>query len=314
MKVIIQLFVVLLICPIASSLGQSFAPLGATWVYDYSPMWMGPNLLKGQTTYTVTGEQVVEGKMCKVILENLSGTYSQSGEKENKNVKNHYLYEEGGKVYLYNKESFLPFNLLYDFNAIKNQSWLIYGSQNACKESEEHLCKVTVDSIGLEKIDNKMLKIQYVSPSKPDKAQYYLFNGGKIINNIGGYWGFFPSPSGIMDYYDGGPLRCYTDDVNGTIKFGSTCEGKLSVSKEIDQLYNLTVIVDNDKLKITTLETAVLDLSIYSAQGMGLYNSVATITNSRYEIAISPTWKQGIYFLKIRTKDGNQNIKRFVIQ
>ncbi len=297
-----------------SGLGQSFAPLGATWVYEYNPSFWGPNLLKGQITLTVTGEQEMEGKKCRVILENLSGTYSQSGEKINQNVRNHYIYEDGGKVYLYSKASFFPFNLLYDFNATKNQSWSVYGDEFSCKDSEENLCKVTVDSVGEEKFDNKTLKVQYVSPNSPiSNDRYYYFNGGKIIHNIGGLGRFFPEPSGILDGYSGGPLRCYTDANVGTIKFGGNCDGTLSTTaSELSK--NIATIVQDGKIKVSGIATTDIGITIYSAQGVTLFQSVVPVTENACEIAIAPSWKQGIYVLKVTTQGNTQQTSRFIVQ
>ena len=314
MKTFSQLILILLLSQTLSGLGQSFAPIGATWVYEYNPSFWGPNQLKGQITLTVTGEQEMGGKKCRVILENLSGTYSQSGEKVNQNVKNHYIYEDGGNVYLYNKDSFLPFNLLYDFNAKKNESWWIYGDEFSCKDSEDNLCKVTVDSVGEEKFDNKAYKVQYVSPNSPiSNNRYYYFSGGKIIHNIGGLGSFFPEPSGIADRYDGGPLRCYTDANVGTIKFRGNCDGTVGTA-ESTLFKNITTVVQDGKIKISGIQATDLGITIYSAQGIAIFQSVVPVTENACEIAIDPSWKQGIYLLKIATEGNNQKTTRFLIQ
>ncbi|TAH24749.1 MAG: T9SS C-terminal target domain-containing protein [Cytophagales bacterium] len=315
MKTSVRLFSIILLYQTFLGYGQSFAPLGATWVYNYSPLTFGSDQLRGQLTYTVTGEQEVNGRKCKVIVENLSGTYTQSGSKVNQNRGTHYVYEDDGKVYLYNKEALLGFYLLYDFTTGKNNSWYVYGSPYACMGSTDNLCEVKVDSLGIELTDNRQLKVQYVSPlnSGMGGEKYYYFSGGKIIQNIGNYGGFFPEPSGMVDYYQSGFLRCYTDALVGTIMLSSSCETPL-LNSEADYLDHMSVITDHGKLLLTGIETSQLHLSIYNSQGFYVHESSVSSTDRRYEITIDKKWKTGIYFLKLNFSDGSQKIKKIILE
>ena len=313
MKNFSRLLLIILLSQTLAGFSQSFAPLGATWVYEYNFSQFGSSFV-GQTTLKVIGDTLINGQKCSVLLENLSGVDGFTQKFTSRDVAKHYIYETKGKVYLYSKASFLPFNLLYDFNAKRNESWLIYGDEFSCKDSEDNLCEVTVDSVGEEKFDNKMFKVQYVSPNSPlSNNRYHYLSGGKIIHNIGGLGGFFPEPSGMADWYDGGPLRCYTDANVGTIKFRGNCDGTVGTA-ESTLFKNIKTVVQDGKIKVSGIATTDIGITIYSAQGVAIFQSVAPVTENACEIAIDPLWKQGIYVLKITTEGNNQKTTRFLIQ
>lgn len=97
---------------------QGWFPIGATWTYGYTDMFLGQT---GYVKHTVTNDSLVEGRICRVL--ECTRTYEYNG-----NVLTtgfypfHYcVYDSGGGVFI-NVPS-QGFDTLYVMDAVPGDRW-----------------------------------------------------------------------------------------------------------------------------------------------------------------------------------------------
>jgi hypothetical protein len=200
----IQILMIILMFPMMAN-GQNNAPLineKSEWYYDVHP-FIGcfPCLIQFQNI-KIIGDTIIQTKNC-FILEK----YSPGKICDDMGSSREYLYQEEQTIYWYNKY-IDEFTILYDFAAIKGESWQIKVSN--CSFT------VQVDSISTITIDGFDRKVLHVS----DERNYFT---GSIIEQIGHTTSMFPKDifyscddvACDSDFING--LRCYLD--NGEIRY-----------------------------------------------------------------------------------------------
>ena len=69
------------------------------------------------------------------------------------------------------------------------------------------------------------------------------------------------------------------------------------------------------KMQISDVDPQDIQMNIYSAAGIMLWNSSFEITQSQdLEIRIPSEWTSGLYFIELKTKSGYKKVKKFVIR
>lgn len=183
--------------PVFLNAQTEFAPLGATWYYDYS--WGFPwilNYAKAQVVEVVT----IQGKVCKRIV-----SHDHSGGEGwgcSFYAPELFLHEENGKVYSYHSGGFY---LMYDFNAGPGESWVIHNPPLSLQDS----MVVVVDSISFVTVNGHTLKVQHVSNPGVEPGGLLQW-GSTIVENIGNT-GFLTPQWGPCDPWVFG-LRCFSTD------------------------------------------------------------------------------------------------------
>jgi len=278
---------------------QVWAPLGATWYYDWVEM-----AVDGYAKIRYVNDSVVGGKLCK-ILQVEQHTYNWTTQTFTHAIIGHeYTYLENNIVYYHRYGQFYT---LYDFNSGTGSSWIVAGwDQNNPFDS---LGSIVVDSTGTTIINSLPLKYLKVSPGPNSEWEYM----DMIIERIGSLGYMFPGPNCVVDIPGPGELRCYYDDSFGLYRragFPPNCDfiiGVNDVSKENNRhkIYPVpasTVITAEINKPING--KTVIQVSDISGN---LLKNIETV-ESKLEININDL-RTGIYFVKIISEDGVKTLK-----
>lgn len=211
MKKHVFLVILLLTFCSKSTIGQTWAPLGAEWHYSYSSFWF-----EGFVKISSVEDTIINNINCKK-LEKENVIYNHlTGEIDTNFLGHEYMYADTNKVYIFISDQFYT---LYDFGANIGESWIIPRNddlQGICNDEGE----VFVADTGHVYINGQFLRTIRVE-SSPDS--HWSFVPGDIIEKIGpGSAYMLPEPTivCVADVYEGGPLRCYEDDVFGIYSTG----------------------------------------------------------------------------------------------
>jgi hypothetical protein len=189
------------------SFSQEFAPVGAVWHYtNHILPPKGFVYEKNFMTVECTGDTIINGKLCSVLLKSDHTTCSDKEERS-------FVYEESNKVYWY-----VPlldeFTLLYDFNLDAGDSWEVIST---IENTDTCLRLIEVDSVSFISVNNETLKVMHV---KGAWMEYF----GTITERFGHSEYMFPWPNGCLigdtlavDCWGNliTELRCYEDDSFG---------------------------------------------------------------------------------------------------
>jgi hypothetical protein len=190
-----------------NSISQEFAPVGAVWHYTkhiFPPK--GVVYEKNFMTVECTGDTLINGKLCSVLLKSDHTTCSDMEELS-------FIYEENKRVYWY-----VPlldeFTLLYDFNLEAGDSWEVIST---IENTDTCLRLITVDSVSFISVNDETLKVMHV---KGAWMEYF----GTITERFGHSEYMFPWPYGCLigdtlavDCWGNliTELRCYEDNSFG---------------------------------------------------------------------------------------------------
>jgi hypothetical protein len=230
-------FVLIIIIQVLNStFGQNtFAPMGAKWIYTEPKIF---NLFEGPKYFEITGMDTIGGKVCSRI------TYDTSfmGDVT-------HFYQDNNKIYFRVKNSEVDtFLLFFDQSATVNDTIDIgvrnapYYDYNANDSIPFFSMKIVIDSIKTEEVDNKSIKVWYLSTVSIFTPYTCHEIGSKYYENVGYNHIFLP----YFECLDPGiefDLRCYEDPVT-SIKFVDYPCDYHSKTKD-HQLNNAIVIYPN---------------------------------------------------------------------
>ena len=202
---------------------KEFAPIGAEWYYDKNISYNPP--IMGYTKLTCIKDTVIENKKVKVIevLDVINDTTQSIGGYE-------YIYQSGDTIRYWKNNQF---NMLYNFAMQNGDSILLYSEMlNQCTENDPYGWN-KVDSTFTKEFNGIELK-SYTSIPINNSVWGFLEYTSEIFGNT-----YFLIPQNTSCVNDGiwyGPLRCYSDPINGviithpTLKCDSTTTYPVSVS------------------------------------------------------------------------------------
>lgn len=211
-------------------------------------------------------------------------------------VTHEYIYEEGNKVYWWNKE-LEEFTLLYDYTAETGDEWEI-------KVGQESII-VHVDSVGLFEYQGDVRKMLHISDAGN------IFNGD-IVVGFGHMTSFFPERlmRKNVDFEVNG-LRCYwVGDILLYHNGDEDCDAIHSQLQDIDELIDNTVFEvypnpANGILFVETRHATSLQAETYritNFMGQTVLSGSITAENQRIDIESLP---DGMYFVTV----GEQTLK-----
>lgn len=197
---------------------QEWAPIGATWYYTRTSVF--PNIPAHSNKYEVTGDTLIQGKLCRKIEKQFQMT--------NDRPLVEYTYEENDTVFFYD-DAFSEFQILYDFNADSSDYWdiKVYDVFDPGDIDTIRVIVVNVDSININGFWLKELKVQSVGFDECNGVGYTGFSIIETIGDPGGLFNFqsFDCATNEYPYYSG--LRCYDDTIIGhyeTTGINGECE------------------------------------------------------------------------------------------
>ncbi len=293
MKIQFPRLILLLVCCISLRIyGQTneFAPIGATWWYNYE-YFSGSGYLQLQSV----GDTVISGVNCRKITKTLvqKDLSNPDAVVDTFYMDNEYVYSNLGVVYNYRLGSFYT---LYDFNAVVGDTWAVSGVSNFGD----------CDSTGFIQVDNVTTVLiggfeltQLFTGSVDD--DYWNFGTLPIIERIGSLSYLFAHPNSCLtDFYEGGNLRCYYDNEIGYVQIDSTttCDFILS-SNEITAATSIAISPNpfSTELKIKLPDNFLNSIiTIYNLNGSILYQT--TTCNSTIDISTDKIIP-GVYFLHV---------------
>ena len=191
---------------------QEFAPIGAEWHYGIKQF-----STEGYVRIKSLSDTIIDGTSCK-ILEKRCFLYDHLDGIEKEFVKGHeYIAQIGDSIMLYR---FGRFCKLYDFTVETGDTVSFPGSYSF--EADEFVTfgdsigKAVVIGKGVSEIDG--LELKYYDLRKVDNSawafdQDFYQGYARICEKIGNLSGYlFPEQQLIADYFEGGTLRCYSDN------------------------------------------------------------------------------------------------------
>lgn len=186
---------------------QGWAPLGATWYYSYDSFWV-----TGYVKIVSLADTNFNGRNYR-ILEKSYHTYDYLSLIYKDTVFGYeYVYTDSNRLYIFRNHNNY---ILYDMSQGPGGSWVIPATFPVCDSTGE----VEVDVISSATINGSMYKTMTVNSKD---SSHWGWGGGSptiIIDKIGNTGAYFlPDITfycGVVDIFEGGPLRCYHDNSMG---------------------------------------------------------------------------------------------------
>lgn len=287
---LIVLFLVFSISVQSYSQTNEFAPIGATWWYNYE-YFSGSGYLQLQSV----SDTVISGVNCRKITKTLvqKDVSNPDAVVDTFYLDNEYVYSDLGVVYNYRLGAFYT---LYDFNAAVGDTWAVSGVSNFGDCDSTGF--IQVDNVNTVLIEGFELTQLFTCSVDDD---YWNFGTLPIIERIGSLSYLFAHPNScLLDFYEGGNLRCYYDNEIGYVQIDSTttCDFVLS-SNEITAATSIAISPNpfSTELKIKLPENFVNSIiTIYNLNGSILYQT--TTCNSTIKISTNNIIP-GVYFLHV---------------
>lgn len=274
-------------------LGQDFAPVGAKWYYGEGFAFSG-NI--DYILLTSEKDTLIKNVTCrKITKRHQLGCFSRS--------INEYLFSRNDSVFFFD-EPFNDFQLLYDFNAQKDDSWII-----KIKDEEQIIDSIVikVDSILISQINYIDLKTLYVTYSKKNDQMNESYQS-TIIEKIGDLqymFNWYPWSTIACDANYSTGLRCYQDNTFGLYSTGTTdsCDyvhvwTNIS-NKYSEHVFNIYPNPTNGIVNIKSSDDSKLLIEMTSILGrLILTKEFHTST----QLDLSP-FQNGLYILMIKRDD-----------
>lgn len=301
MKKIILILSLLVVFAANKAHSQTWAPDGAEWYYEYIHFYF-----TGYVHVTVVGDTVIHDTTCRIlnrfaVIHNLvlgtTNTYDHG---------NSYMYSDDDRVYIFENNKFFT---LYDFAANIGDTIIIPQNGNLSGFECDSIGMVTVVDTGSMTINGKNLRRIYVSPT--DESHWSIH--GYIVETIGPLNSYMlPEPHiCVVDLYEGGRLRCYSDPEFGLYSTGISpeCDYLVSVPEYSEEQFKVFPNPCEGVLNIHTAEELTgAELSIYNNMGKRVAYKASLSPQAIIDLSGLP---QGIYCITI--KMGNYFANQLIV-
>lgn len=293
--------------------GQVFAPLNAEWHFQ---KWsINEEYIVDYYSAKAEHDTVINGNYATVLTYRFNGTIIPDAKI--------IVMEADGKVYFYEDNSF---KLLYDFTLSVGDTLTFSVPQNfhyydiSCGPYPDtsllSLAQVTVDSIIPTIFDNQVLDVFYTTPIYHTSGQYFSWQLGNIIENIGSFNGLFGFSTTQCLGGDFGHFRCYSDSVLTYYLSVEDCDYTTTAINNIADIFPFSVY-PNPATNSLTIETTLrqntfLLTEIKNTFGQVVYTFNDNAISGFYKRTIDLNLGQGIYFLTLQTNQG-QMTKRIEV-
>jgi len=283
----------------SQSKAQNWAPDGAEWHYEYVNFWF-----VGYVHITVLGDTMIHDTNCRV-LDRVSVIHNLEFGTTNTYYHGHcYMYSDEDRVYLYENNKFYP---IYDFSALPGDTIIIpqNGNLSGVGCDPEGMIRV-VDTATVE-INGQQLRSISVEPL--DESHWAIY--GEIHETIGPVsFYMLPEPHWcVIDLYEGGRLRCYSDPDFGIFSTGISpeCDYLVSVPELEESRINIFPNPCSDILHIQAIGMVPgSELKIYSSTGQCV--KVQELYSLKNQIDISELIP-GFYYIQMQLGDVDINRK-----
>jgi hypothetical protein len=301
----VYILAILFLLSVSSFAQNDWAPPGATWYYSYMNF-----ATEGYIKIEYSKDTLIQGQACKVLEKTWVIHHYISSTTDTSIFDFEYTYLDSNIVYVYRNGEF---KTLYDFNTIPGDSFPIAGWDTAYFNAGCDLDGFAkVDSVDIFSFSGFNLKRMHVDATWTTHWVLY----GEVIQRIGAMEYMFPEPyvnCGIVDVYEGGPLRCYYDSAFGLYQVGTTpCDFVVGIDEEISG--NGIKVFPNPACSFIQVEKSnpqALMLDIFSITGQRvLTKNLSDQTN----IISVQDLDAGIYFLRVRNNEEVIHTERLVVE
>lgn len=200
--------ILILIMSVITIKGQDFAPVGAEWHYEELFRFSGDtDYIKLQSVK----DTLILGETCRKITKRHKLFCNDRPDVE-------YLFTRNDTVFFLDT-AFNKFQILYDFNASTNSSWII---ETRDESMDIDTLTITVDSISSTQINGQTLKVMHVTYVKDDENQPRTYKS-TIIEKLGDIEYMFnwdPLSTTACDGNYSNGIRCYQDGSFGFYSSG----------------------------------------------------------------------------------------------
>lgn len=195
---------------------QNWSPTGANWKYSYY------GFMSGYVDIAYIGDSIIDGQSAKVLSKTFHGLDWSMNVISNV-IGKEYTYESNGVIYLRYQNQW---DTLYNFNAQVGDHWRMAKQPftGVCPENS----RLKVSAIGNKIIQSETRKYLVVEFCNPDLSSLG-WGQDTIVENIGFIGSYFlpyDQFDGAVDGNEGGPFRCYSDDLFATYSphFSEACD------------------------------------------------------------------------------------------
>ena len=281
--------------------GQEWSPIGAEWYYDIT--YASNNNIDFHRVYCDSVVKI-KNRDCKRINIDFSACNIQFGGKL-------YTYKSQDTIFFYN-QAFNEFEVLYNFNAKKSDSWKIKRKDNFSGSIDT--VTVIVDSISAKVVNSKTLKVLVV---RYKYNQIYSFSSiSQIIESIGDLnfiINILPKYYPTCDFEFLRNLRCYNDPILGTYSTGLRDSCNYIFKASLSSIYlNQTKIYPNptsDKLFIES-DARIKKISIVDL--LGIQHFVEN-PKAKQTVINTGSMPSGLYFIHIEDERENVTVHKLEI-
>ena len=281
---------------------HEFAPIGAEWYYHVQNHWV-----EGFIRIASVSDTIINNHNCRKLekvchrYEYLLGSYDEFV------VGYEYVFQEEDAVMLYRDGQFYT---LFDFGASMGDTWIIPGREEDC----EHSYGIThVVGTGVEEMNGHALKYVLVLDD-PDSSWGYGHSLIEVsepdtikilecVGPIGSY--LLPEQRCMFDYLEGGPLRCYSDDIIGYVNYSEDNKNCDYVNEQYQNVFgqdkdNSISIYPNpvkDGFFISSYETEEAYVEVLDAMGRTFFSGYIVPNMTYCSINACP---KGLYYVVYR--------------
>lgn len=268
---------------------QAFIHHGSEWYYNYNNFW-----IEGYVKLVYVGDTIISGQITHVLKKDLFYYDFISEEHEKIDLGAEYVYSNEDSVFIYRYDQFY---LLFDFSALPGDTWTV-------PETFETDCDTTgvvmVVSAGDTLINGTTYR--YIDLQGDTSSEWIIT--GRVVERIGTIESYLlPNPElCVVDLYEGGPLRCYSDDEIGLISTGISAECDYLASIEIWDKELHVKLYPNPATTELWLQLPVnlplpqAQIELYGHTGRLLYNSQPTGHFHEIDVAHLPA---GLYLVRM---------------
>lgn len=295
--------ILIVVMSIITIKGQDFAPIGAEWHYEELFRF------SGATDYIKIASEkdtVILGETCRKITKRHKLFCNDRPDVE-------YLFTRNDTVFFLDT-TFNKFQILYDFNAGQNSSWII---ETRDESMDIDTLTITVDSISTTQINGQSLKIMHVTYVKDDENQPRTYNS-TITEKLGDIeymfnWDHFSFTTCDGNYSNG--IRCYQDGSFGLYSSGlaDSCNHASSgIGIEDLNAANLTELFPNPAqdfldVRFKNQSNYVIELFDLNGQIVKSYKDYG----SNFKLDLTEV-KRGLYLLRVLKENRLVSIKKLI--
>ncbi len=256
--------------------------------------------------FRVEGDTVIQGRNC------VSTTFKFNFFNVANNIRNICFHESGDSVFYYNPIA-KEFQLLYNFNLKKGDSYVICPSPEYPNDS----IVVHIDSIREETVHVHLLRVQYVHTEsishadRPNSWQMGWGNKAVIYETIGSLNYFMPQETGWNDVFFSHLCQYIGDGIYYKRDPDENCD---TVSGIFDAEMSGRLIISpnpaSGQIRLRYEQGTLQSLQVFNAVGQEVLRQ--NLEGSEQVVNISSLAK-GVYFLKIGT-DRATVVRKIVVE